>query len=84
VKKWLLATTGELVTASICFLAGPDAARQFGVQLPAMIPAALGSLLILLAPVWWPKAAALRGGCRRAPALRLNPVSPTRSVRGGH
>ncbi len=57
-KTWLLATTGVLVPASICFLAGPDAARQFGVQLPAaMIPAALGLLLIVLAPVWWPKAA---------------------------
>ena len=71
-KKWLLATTGVLVTASICFLAGPDAARQFGVQLPAaMIPAALGLLLIVLAPVWWPNggpddvedAAALRHAC---------------------
>jgi hypothetical protein len=78
VKKWLLATTGVLVTASICFLAGPDAARQFGVQLPAMIPAALGLLLIVLAPVWWPKAAALM--TRRMPPRSGAPAPETLRV----
>jgi hemolysin D len=84
VKKWLLATTGVLVTASIC--AGAEAALQFGVpsfakvlQLPAaMAPAALGMLLIVLAPVWWPKAAALM--TRRMPPRSGAPAPETLRV----